>query len=115
MCHFYLKHPPHKCFDPWDVEYLLSLCESWATPSLTNYKLAWKTVSLLALVTARHCSDLTLLSSDNQHQFLQYHAAVFNSVSGGRMDWLDHLPPQIWIEPYTNVNLCPVFYLKGYL
>ena len=27
--HFYLQHPPsHKCFDPWDVEHLLSLLES---------------------------------------------------------------------------------------
>ena len=25
MCHFYLQCPPsHKCFDPWDVEHLLS-------------------------------------------------------------------------------------------
>ena len=29
MCHFYLQCPPScKCFDPWDVENLLSLLES---------------------------------------------------------------------------------------
>ena len=62
MCHFYLQHPPsHKCFDPWDVECLLSLLESWAlASSLTTFKLAWKTATLLALVTAKWCSDLTL-------------------------------------------------------
>ena len=71
MCHFYLPgSPSHKCFDPWDVEHLLSLLEGWAsTSALTNFKLAW-TVTLLALVTARHCSDLTLLCIDNQHLFL---------------------------------------------
>ena len=36
MRHFYLQHPPsHKCFDPWDVEHLLSLLESWAPASLS--------------------------------------------------------------------------------
>ena len=28
---------------------------------------------------------------------------------------LGHLPPQIWIESHSNVNLYPVFYLKAYL
>ena len=57
MHHFYLQHPPsRKQFDPWDVEHLLSLLENWApASSLTAFKLA-----LLALVTAKHCSDLTL-------------------------------------------------------
>ena len=116
MCHFYLQHPPsHKCFDPWDVEHLLSLLESWApTSSLTTFKLAWKTATLLALVTAKHCSDLTLLCIDNQCLFLQHHAAIFISLSGGKTDLTGHLPPQIHIESHTNVNLCPVFYLKAY-
>ena len=61
MHHFYLQHPPScKCFDPWHVECLLSLLESWASASaLTTFKLGWKTATLLALVTAKHCSDLT--------------------------------------------------------
>ena len=69
--HFYLQHPPsRKRFDPWDVECLLSLLESWApASSLTIFKLAWKTATLLALVTAKCCSDLTLLCVDNQHLF----------------------------------------------
>ena len=36
MHHFYLQHPPHKCFYPWDVEHLLSLLESWA-PASSHY------------------------------------------------------------------------------
>ena len=57
----HLQHPPsRKRFDPWDVECLLSLLESWApASSLTTFKLAWKTATLLALVTAKRCSDLT--------------------------------------------------------
>ena len=31
------------------------------------------------------------------------------------MDQLGHLPPQICTESHSNVNLCPVFYLKVYL
>ena len=69
MCHLYLQHPLScKCFGPWDVEHLLSLLESWEPAcSLTTFKLVWKTAILLALVTAKCCSDLTLLSVDNQH------------------------------------------------
>ena len=75
MHHFYLECPPsHKCFDPWNVEGLLTLLESWSpTSSLTTFKIAWKTATLLALVTAKCCSDLTLLHIDNQHLCLQHH------------------------------------------
>ena len=53
MHHFYLQCPPsHKCFDPQDVEHLLSLLERWApASSLTTFKLAWRTATLLVLVT----------------------------------------------------------------
>ena len=105
---FYLQHPPsHKAFDPLDVECLLSLLESWAlASSLTTFKLAGKTATLLALVTAKHCSDLTLLCIDNQHFFLHCNAAIFIPMSGGKTDR---------IESHSSVNLCPVFYLKAYL
>ena len=69
----------------------------------------------LALFTAKCCSDLTLLCIDNQHLFLQHHAAIFIPMSGGKTDHLGHLPPQICIESHSSVNLCPVFYLKAYL
>ena len=95
---------------------MLSLLESWApASSLTTFKLAWKTATLLALVTAKHCSDLTLLCIDNQHLFLQHNAAIFIPMSGGKTDCPGHLPPQVSIESHSNVNLCPVFYLKAYL
>ena len=94
MHHFYLQHPPFcKQFDPWDVEFLFSVLESWApASSLTTFKLAWKTATLLALVTAKHCSDLTLLCVDKQHLFLQHNAAIFVPLSGGKIDCLGHLP-----------------------
>ena len=117
MHHFYLQHPlSHKWFDPWDVEHLFSLLESWApTSSLTTFKLAWKTATFLALVTAKLCSDLTLLCVDNQHLFLQYNAAIFVPLSGSKTDCPSDLPPEICIESHSSVNLCPVFYLKAYL
>ena len=107
MHNFYLQCPPsHKWFDPWDGECLLSLLESWApTSSLTTFKLAWKTGTLLALVTAKYCSDLTLLCVDNQHPFLQHNAAIFIPLSGGKTDHLGHLPSQIHIESHYSVNL----------
>ena len=87
MLHFYLQHPPsHKYSDPWDVELLFSLLNSWApAASLTNLNLLGKLL-LLALVNAKHCSDLTLLCIDNQHLFLQHHGAIFIPMSGGKTD-----------------------------
>ena len=117
MHHFYLHYPPScKHFDPWDVKHLLSLLESW-TPasSLTTFKLAWKTATLLALLNVKHCSDSTLLCINNQHLFIHCHAAIFIPLSGGKTDHQGHLPPQIHIESHIDVNLCPVFYLKAYL
>ena len=84
MCHFYLQCPPsHKHFDPWDDKQFL-LLEIWApASSFTNFELAWKTATLLVLVTVKHCSDSTFFCIDNQHLFLR---CIFILVSGGRMD-----------------------------
>ena len=70
------------------------MLKSWSpASSLTTYKLAWKTATLLVLVTMKHCSDLTLLCIDNRCLFLQHHAAIFIPLSGGKTDHLGHLPP----------------------
>ena len=64
MHHFYLQCPPsHEQFLILGMlSIMLSLLESWApASSLTTFKLAWKTATLLALVTAKCCSDLSLL------------------------------------------------------
>ena len=82
--------------------------------SLTNFKLAWGKATLLVLVPAKHCSDLTLLCIDNHHMFLQHHVAIVVTASGGKVDQLGHLPPQICIESPSSVSLCPIFYLKAY-
>ena len=78
---------------------------------LTIFKLAWKIAILLIFVNAKHCSDLTLLCIDNQHLFLQHHAVIFIPISGGKMDRPGHLPPQIYIESHSIVNLYSVFFL----
>ena len=79
ICHFCLQHSPScKCFDPWDVKHLLSLLESWAPASC---------LTLLALATAKHCSDITLLCIDNQHLFLQHNARHYFSTYITTMDW----------------------------
>ena len=85
------------------------------TSSPTNYKFARKKATLLALVTAKHCNDLTLLHFDNQHQFPQHHYTIFIPASDGKMDLPGHDQHQILIESYSNVSLCPVFHLKAYL
>ena len=86
MHHFYLQNPhSHKYFDPLDVKCLLLFLESCAPAYfLTNFKLALKTATHLALVTAKHCCDLTLLCIDNQNLFHQHHAVIFIPVPGAK-------------------------------
>ena len=81
MHHFYSHDSPsHKCFDPWDVEPLLSLLGSWSPGfSLLIFYLLWKEATLLAIVTEKYCSHLTLLHIDNQHLFLHCHTPIFGS------------------------------------
>ena len=111
--HFHLQCLPLcKSFHPWDVDHLLSLLQSWAPACpLSNFKLAWKTTTLLTFVTAKCYYGLALLHIDNQLLFLQHHLVV----SGGKMDRPGHLPPQIYIESHSDVELCPVIYVKAYL
>ena len=98
MYNFCLQHPPHKWFDPRDVDCLLSLPRSWnPDSSLTNFKLALKNITLFALCIAKHCCDLTLLCIDNEHVFLQCHDAIFVPTSSSKTDWPGHIAPQICI------------------
>ena len=93
---------------------MLNICCLWRVGHwflLTTFKLAWKTSTLSVLVTAKHCSDLTLFCIDNQHLLFQHHAAIFIPISGGKTDQLGHLPPQTCIESNSNVNLCTVFFI----
>ena len=86
MHHFYLEYlPSHKHLNPWDVEQL-SLLDSWAlVSSLTNFILSWMIATLLALITAKQCSDLTFLCIDNQHLFPSVSCCYFHS----HMWWKD--------------------------
>ena len=73
----------------WDFKHLLSLLESWTLVSyLTNLKDAWKMTTLEALIMAKH-SDFSLLYIDNQHLFLQHHAAIlFQHLVVRQIDWV---------------------------
>ena len=69
----------------------------------------------LSTFTANIVSHLSLLHIDNQHFSSSASCCYLFTASSGKMEKLGHLPPQIHIESYYNVNLCPVFYLKAYL
>ena len=61
----YLQHSPTcKCFDLWGVDYYLF---RWVSVSfLAHFKLARRTANFIALLTATHCFDLTLLDIINK-------------------------------------------------
>ena len=116
MHHFYSQHPPScKHFDPRDVEDLFSLLEGRApTSSLTTFKFAWTTTTVLSLVTARHCSDLTLLCIDNQHLFLQHHAAIFIPCLVTRQ-FVGVIFQLSFVLSLTPMLIFVLFYVKAYL
>ena len=75
-----------KQFDPWDVDHSLSLLESWAVASShSTFKLAWETNTHLVCVTAKYCTDLTLLHIDNWHLFINQSADSFIPAFGGKV------------------------------
>ena len=115
VCHFSLTVCPLscKCFDPWDVIWLLFPLESWLQGSfLTNNKLDWMMAALLVLIAVKCCSDLTLLHIDNLHLFfcslllfLLWHLVV------RQMDWvLFHLK---FILNLTVVLIFALSFLEG--
>ena len=64
------KRSHHGCLNrPGAQGSAISALKSLAASSLTTFKLAWKTATLLAPVTTKCCSDLTLLCIDNQDLF----------------------------------------------
>ena len=81
---------------------------------LTTFKLAWKIATIWALVSAKCCSNLTLLCIYNQHLFL-VSCCFFHSHVLWQDGLTSYIHPQIWIESHSNVKLCPVFILKDYL
>ena len=116
MNYSYLQHLPScKQIYPKDLTIYYASVDSWALAfPLITFKLVWKAATLVALVTAQDGSDVILLHIDNQNLFLQHHAAIF-PASGGKIDQLGHLPPQIHIDCHHDAHLCTVFYLKAYL
>ena len=116
MWHSCLQPPSHKWLDPWNVKWSLSLSESWAlASSYTNFKLAWKMSIILAPVITKFCSYLTLLHTENQQFFFSIMQLFLFLILGDKIDQLGHLPPEICFDSHSNVNFCPIFYLKGYL
>ena len=61
---------------------------------------------LLALVTAKYCSDSTLLKLIIS---IFVHVMLFFSVFDGKIDLPGHVLPKMSTESHSIVNLCLVF------
>ena len=82
--------------------------------SLTNLQPAWKTASLLTLVTTKHYSNFYLIQINNQLLFLWQNATILVPASCSKTDQLDYIPSHIHTESNSSVNLQPMFDLKAY-
>ena len=73
-------------------------------------KLAWKTATLLALVTAKRCSDLTLLCVDNQHLFCSVMLLfLFHCLVARQIAWV--IFPLRFILSLTPMLIFALFFI----
>jgi integrase len=100
----------------WDVAEVLQLLESWGpTERLSLTKLSWKTAMIVALISARRCSDLTLLRRDRGHLQHSDTRVVLQPVFGAKQDRPGHQIPPISFSLSRRRHLCPVKTIKEYL
>lgn len=120
MKSFFKRRPPKKkFFPPWNVAKLINLISSkgWYPAVTINLQnLAIKLAVLLALSTAKRCSDLSLLSMEQGHLYMDSDRIMFIPLFGSKTDRPNNFMSQFSI--YRNKkdpHLCPVLYLKQYL
>ena len=66
--------------------------------------------NVILIVTAKFCSDLSLLSIDHHHFFLQHQAAVFILASGSkRVDQV--ILYLIYILNLTPMLICALYFI----
>ena len=70
--------------------FIILVRECDQTPSITDFKLAWETATLLACVTNKYL-DSTLQHIENQHPYIQHNTAIFVPASGAEIDMPGHL------------------------
>ena len=112
MCHFLQCPSSHKHCNIAGCRMFIIFDTELKPLLLLILSFLGKTTTIIAFIMTKHCSNLALLHIANQYLFLQHHSAFYFIVSGGQMDRLCHLPPQIHMESYSSKNLCHVFYFR---
>ena len=114
---FNIRPPVKILFPTWSVKQVLLTLRSWSPASSLDLKtLTFKCLMLLALVTGRRASSLSLLSV--KHGYLQVgeSTVVFQPMGLEKTTRPGHTGGPILIETYNVApEICPVFYVKAYL
>ena len=114
---FQERPPAHKHLRPtWDVVELLSIVKAWGpTHQLDMSQLARRTLTLIALASVKHVSDLSLLDTSPGHMALGPSRVVFQLKFGSKQDRPQHKPPMVTLDKVLDPYLCPVEHVRHYL
>ena len=113
------ERPPRLRLTPrvmWDVAQVLTTLRDWGIPAnLSIARLTWKTATLVALLAAQRCGDLTLFRRDQAYLRISTTAAVLQPQWGAKKDRFGHQKGAIILRKELDERLCPVAHIKEYI
>ena len=112
------KRPPVKILFPtWSVKQVLVTLASWSPVSSLDLKtLTYKCLMLLALVTGKRASSLSILSCRSGYLQIGESSIALQPLGLEKTTRPGHTGGPIVIEAYNrSPEICPVFYMKAYL
>ena len=114
---FNLRPPVKILFPTWSVKQVLVTLRNWSPASSLDLKsLTFKCLMLLALVTGKRASSLSLLSVKQGYLQVGESTVVFQPLGLEKTTRPGHTGGPIMIEAYNEApEVCPVFYVKAYL
>ena len=114
---FNLRPPVKILFPTWSVKQVLVTLRNWSPASSLDLKtLTFKCLMLLALVTGKRASSLSLLSVKQGYLQVGESTVVFQPLGLEKTTRPGHMGGPIMIEAYNEApEVCPVFYVKAYL
>ena len=114
---FNVRPPVKILFPTWSVKQVLNTLATWAPASSLDLKtLTFKCLMLLALVTGKRASSLSMLSCKSGYMQIGESTVVLQPLGLEKNTRPGHTGGPIVIEAYNrSPEICPVFYVKAYL
>ena len=111
-----LRSPVKVLVSFWSVTTVLRMLKLWSPNDKLDLKhLTYKTIMLLALVTAKRCSSLSLLTLNEGYCEIGESSIKFQPFGLEKMSRDGHVASSIEIEQFKNPDIGPVACIKMYI